>query len=1086
MYFNRNEKILTTRRLQYFLASTLLLLFTLIGLGTLASAEVLGAWFNTGIIWSVLSGFALFASQIVTSIGLTPLKILTAIMAWLFLTAVHACISDISFAESWPGKQRIVLYRAHYSFREMLSQALRVALFGSEEELTDRGRRDRPEYAKKSLFVLLINPATWAIFFFEFLKIALCSFVYLFSGPDSYTYPPPFRRKHLRAISWGKFFVSFLFSLLLLPLKGLAGICNLPYWICRVPHVIDLQRKEKRDKAEKAEMDAFLDTLLQENPIEDSAIGFQSKSGKSKAQRAREREQNYRDWYSEERREGKRRNIRSGLQDQWDSIHELQHEIVQFKRGPHYPGRDIRIRKAEACLETAKRRMLQTIAYLKGRAHFQPLLITDIADFLSEANRYIEGTRTAIADTKALQANDYRCWMPAIKEFEFSEAKKILEALKERSPVYLTQSTPERDTPLHYAAKKGRIDIMPMLFREQGADSTFLNREGQTAFQVLAQLHPAKYKQLLHNYAAYSGSKFTSQPKQTTLLSDLYQQQPERYKTYLAQEGCEVLCIHIPHAPNDIYLSLPRDAWSNAETAIHAAKRRIRGYRAYLAAYRKFCSKAGIPCPPLPVLPEDLEKKDQYAFLILPRGCCALSGVDQDLYMQETTQKRALLSESMEDIPMPTALVALMQGYAQNEDPFQGGSFAEIALFLAEAKEDEDAIPSPACPYASVMGIVAQLQALDRYLVPEPAKLEKKHKGETLLLWAAKNGHLSVVERLLKRGADIETKDWWGYTPLHRAAEKGHDAVVELLLRSGANREAKTEQGVTILDIYVQREYKAFQERVKIQLAKMQKFQTEGYSLGSELHNLLMKTYTSPFLTSKKNIQNCRDDIGREQKKMTAAEEKWKPSIDKRWAYRYISVSGKSSESLQAEIATMQVDIAEGKIWMQEMKVFLQEARANIEKIKQMFREEAVKGEKRKERRMSSVTKKTELGLGQGREELQVVRLAPEEDKEKLKKIEVSLADYNERMDIEIRKQVVDYFMENCQQLSPFMTDAASASHAAVSPAAAEEALSLQEETAATFAMPPILPQDKNRFLPAPTPSQSIHPVITEERLKRG
>ena len=43
------------------------------------------------------------------------------------------------------------------------------------------------------------------------------------------------------------------------------------------------------------------------------------------------------------------------------------------------------------------------------------------------------------------------------------------------------------------------------------------------------------------------------------------------------------------------------------------------------------------------------------------------------------------------------------------------------------------------------------------------------------------NRHQAVVKLLLEKGADLESKDWAGRTPLSRAAEKRHEAVVKLL-----------------------------------------------------------------------------------------------------------------------------------------------------------------------------------------------------------------------------------------------------------------------------------------------------------------
>lgn len=58
--------------------------------------------------------------------------------------------------------------------------------------------------------------------------------------------------------------------------------------------------------------------------------------------------------------------------------------------------------------------------------------------------------------------------------------------------------------------------------------------------------------------------------------------------------------------------------------------------------------------------------------------------------------------------------------------------------------------------------------------------------------YAARNGYKDIVELLLVKGARINEKDdFGGNTPLHYAVEKGHKSVVELLLSKGADVNAR-------------------------------------------------------------------------------------------------------------------------------------------------------------------------------------------------------------------------------------------------------------------------------------------------------
>ena len=73
--------------------------------------------------------------------------------------------------------------------------------------------------------------------------------------------------------------------------------------------------------------------------------------------------------------------------------------------------------------------------------------------------------------------------------------------------------------------------------------------------------------------------------------------------------------------------------------------------------------------------------------------------------------------------------------------------------------------------------------------------------GRIDLLFAAENGDLKLVDRLLDRGVDIETQNGTGMTPLMRAAEFGQYDVVEELLRRGAKRDVRDGSGFTAVGV---------------------------------------------------------------------------------------------------------------------------------------------------------------------------------------------------------------------------------------------------------------------------------------------
>ncbi len=73
--------------------------------------------------------------------------------------------------------------------------------------------------------------------------------------------------------------------------------------------------------------------------------------------------------------------------------------------------------------------------------------------------------------------------------------------------------------------------------------------------------------------------------------------------------------------------------------------------------------------------------------------------------------------------------------------------------------------------------------------------------NQTALHKAALVGNAERVKELLKKGADPNTQDKYGWTPLHKAAYWGRLDVVELLLVYGADPTVEDEDGRTPLDL---------------------------------------------------------------------------------------------------------------------------------------------------------------------------------------------------------------------------------------------------------------------------------------------
>ena len=139
-------------------------------------------------------------------------------------------------------------------------------------------------------------------------------------------------------------------------------------------------------------------------------------------------------------------------------------------------------------------------------------------------------------------------------------------------------------------------------------------------------------------------------------------------------------------------------------------------------------------------------------------------------------------------------------------------SFATVngsSLFLAQASST--AVRSAGCDQGAIgilqRGILALSVKGDTASVLAmlddggEVNARSSYAGEcwTPLLAAAINGHDTLVDKLLQRGALVDLQNDIGATALHVAAIHGHDHVVDRLLRGGANVNHENEDGGTAL-----------------------------------------------------------------------------------------------------------------------------------------------------------------------------------------------------------------------------------------------------------------------------------------------
>lgn len=84
-----------------------------------------------------------------------------------------------------------------------------------------------------------------------------------------------------------------------------------------------------------------------------------------------------------------------------------------------------------------------------------------------------------------------------------------------------------------------------------------------------------------------------------------------------------------------------------------------------------------------------------------------------------------------------------------------------------------------------------------------------RHKGQTLLHWAARHGYLDIAEQCIKRAIPVDVADDEGITPLLRAVQYGNIKMVQLLLAQGADINTQDHDGLTALMWAVYHGYEA-------------------------------------------------------------------------------------------------------------------------------------------------------------------------------------------------------------------------------------------------------------------------------------
>ena len=126
----------------------------------------------------------------------------------------------------------------------------------------------------------------------------------------------------------------------------------------------------------------------------------------------------------------------------------------------------------------------------------------------------------------------------------------------------------------------------------------------------------------------------------------------------------------------------------------------------------------------------------------------------------------------------------LVTAGADPNDPLQAVNAGETPLMLAARSGSPEAV-------TVLLTAGADINATESW------------NGQSALMWASAEAHLSVVEVLIERGADIRARSNGGATPLLFAARKGSLDTVRALLAAGANVNVPRPDGATPLLVAV-------------------------------------------------------------------------------------------------------------------------------------------------------------------------------------------------------------------------------------------------------------------------------------------
>ncbi|KAH0785265.1 ankyrin repeat domain-containing protein [Histomonas meleagridis] len=113
---------------------------------------------------------------------------------------------------------------------------------------------------------------------------------------------------------------------------------------------------------------------------------------------------------------------------------------------------------------------------------------------------------------------------------------------------------------------------------------------------------------------------------------------------------------------------------------------------------------------------------------------------------------------------------------------------------------------------------------------PNASTHSEENHVHSLLMCAAAHGSIECTKFLIKSGANVEQKNFMGFTALHWTAFTGRIECVDILLNSGADINAKTEDGKTVMHIAASRGHISYIEYILERGADLDAVNSAGWT----------------------------------------------------------------------------------------------------------------------------------------------------------------------------------------------------------------------------------------------------------------